>query len=162
MKRPWPELVLAIVPLGQHHKSPFLLLGFGRGFNQIWTVNRTRFVAPIDHPFKCAHSYISVYVVNIHAEFQGVRCSVWAAVTSHRLQVLREALMLLSICHAQSLAAMNRVTEQLSWLTVEILMSCTISWMNSLIENLNLLDLIVLLFNRQHVSIRRGTIRGGP
>jgi hypothetical protein len=47
------------------------------------------------------------------------------------------------ICHAQSLAATNRVTEQLSWLTVEsFFMSCSISWMASLIDNLYLLDLI--------------------
>jgi len=43
-------------------------------------------------------------------------------------------------CHAQSLAATNRVTEQLSWLAVEsFFMSCSISWMASLIDNLYLL-----------------------
>jgi len=51
-------------------------------------------------------------------------------------------------CHAQSLAATNRVTEQLSWLAVEsFFMSCSISWMASLIDNLYLLDLIVLVIN---------------
>jgi hypothetical protein len=51
-------------------------------------------------------------------------------------------------CHAQSLAAMNRVTEQLSWLAVDsFFMSCSISWMVSLIDNLYLLDLIVLVIN---------------
>jgi hypothetical protein len=51
-------------------------------------------------------------------------------------------------CHAQSLAATNRVTEQLNWLTVEsFFMSCSISWMASLIDNLYLLDLIVLVIN---------------
>jgi len=53
--------------------------------------------------------------------------------------------------HAQSLAATNRtnrVTEQLNWLTVEsFFMSCSISWMASLIDNLYLLDLIVLVLN---------------
>ena len=50
--------------------------------------------------------------------------------------------------HAQSLAAMNRVTEQLSWLAVDsFFMSCSISWMVSLIDNLYLLDLIVLVIN---------------
>jgi hypothetical protein len=40
-----------------------------------------------------------------------------------------------SACHAQSLAATNRVTEQLSWLAVEsFFMSCSISWMASLID----------------------------
>jgi hypothetical protein len=49
---------------------------------------------------------------------------------------------------AQSLAATNRVTEQLNWLTVESLfMSCSISWMASLIDNLHLLNLIVLVIN---------------
>jgi len=39
-------------------------------------------------------------------------------------------------CHAQSLAATNCVTEQLGWLAVESLfMSCSISWMASLIDN---------------------------
>jgi len=52
------------------------------------------------------------------------------------------------ICHAQSLAATNRVTEQLSWLAVEsFFMSCSISWMASLIDNLYLLDLILLVIN---------------
>jgi hypothetical protein len=51
-------------------------------------------------------------------------------------------------CHTQSSAATNRVTEQLNWLTVESsLMSCSISWMASLIDNLYLLDLIVLVIN---------------
>ena len=51
-------------------------------------------------------------------------------------------------CHAQSLAATNRVTEQLNWLTVEsFFMSCSIIWMASLIDNLYLLDLIVLVIN---------------
>jgi len=51
-------------------------------------------------------------------------------------------------CHAQSLAATNCVTEQLNWLTVEsFFMSCSISWMASLIDNLFLLDLIVLVIN---------------
>jgi hypothetical protein len=51
-------------------------------------------------------------------------------------------------CHAQSLAATNRVTEQLSWLAVEsFFMSCSISWMASLIDNLYLLDLIVLVIS---------------
>jgi len=51
-------------------------------------------------------------------------------------------------CHAQSLAATNHVTEQLSWLAVEsFFMSCSISWMASLIDNLSLLDLIVLVIN---------------
>ena len=51
-------------------------------------------------------------------------------------------------CHAQSLAATNRVTEQLNWLTVEsFFMSCSIiSWMASLIDNLYLLDLIGSFF----------------
>jgi len=54
----------------------------------------------------------------------------------------------LTICHAQSLAATNRVTEQLSWLAVEsFFMSCSISWMASLIDNLYLLDLILLVIN---------------
>ena len=40
-----------------------------------------------------------------------------------------------SACHAQSLAATNRVTEQLNWLTVEsFYMSCSISWMASLVD----------------------------
>jgi len=61
-------------------------------------------------------------------------------------------------CHAQSLAATNRVTEQLNCLTVEsFFMSCSISWMASLIDNLYLLDLIVLVINWQHVNLR-GTI----
>jgi hypothetical protein len=47
-------------------------------------------------------------------------------------------------CHAQSLAATDRVTEQSSWLTVEsFFMSGSISWIASLIDNLYLLDLIV-------------------
>jgi hypothetical protein len=51
-------------------------------------------------------------------------------------------------CHAQSLAATNRVTEQLSWLAVEsFFMSCSISWMASLIDNLYHLDLVVLVIN---------------
>jgi len=51
-------------------------------------------------------------------------------------------------CHAQSLAATNRETEQLNWLTVDsFFMSCSISWMASLIDNLYLLDLIVLVIN---------------
>ena len=51
-------------------------------------------------------------------------------------------------CHAQSLAATNRVTEQLNWLPVEsFFMSCSISWMASLIDNLYLLDLIFLVIN---------------
>ena len=42
-------------------------------------------------------------------------------------------------CHAQLLAVTNRVTEQLSWLTVEsFFMSCLISWMASLIDDLML------------------------
>ena len=49
-------------------------------------------------------------------------------------------------CHAQLLAATNRVTEQLSWLTVESL-CCSISWMASLIDNLYHLDLVVLVIN---------------
>ena len=65
-------------------------------------------------------------------------------------------------CHAQSLAVTNRVTEQLNWLTVEsFYTSCSISWMASLIDNLHLLDLIVLVINRQHVNSKR-TIRGDP
>jgi hypothetical protein len=53
-----------------------------------------------------------------------------------------------TLCHAQSLAATNRVTEQLNWLTVEsFFMSCSISWMASLIDSLYLLDLIVLVIN---------------
>jgi hypothetical protein len=56
--------------------------------------------------------------------------------------------VIISVCHAQSLAATNRVTEQLSWLAVEsFFMSCSISWMASLIDNLYLLDLIVLVIN---------------
>ena len=40
-------------------------------------------------------------------------------------------------CHTQSLAATNRVTEQLNWLAVEsFFMSCSIRWMASLIDNL--------------------------
>jgi len=36
------------------------------------------------------------------------------------------------------LAATNRVTEQLNWLTVDsFFMSCSISWMASLIDNLS-------------------------
>jgi len=63
----------------------------------------------------------------------------------------------------QSLAATNRVTEQLNWLSVEsFYMSCSISWMASLIDNLYLLNLIVLVINWQHVSILRGTIRVDP
>ena len=59
-------------------------------------------------------------------------------------------------CHAQSLAATNRMTEQLNWLTVEsFFMSCSISWMASLIDNLFLLDLIVLVINWQHVCRER-------
>ena len=52
-------------------------------------------------------------------------------------------------CHAQLLAETNRVTEQLNWLTVDesFFMSCSISWMASLIDNLYLLDLIVLVIN---------------
>jgi hypothetical protein len=51
-------------------------------------------------------------------------------------------------CHAQLLAATNRVTEQLNWLTVEsFFMSCSISWMASLIDKLYLLDLIALVIN---------------
>jgi len=54
----------------------------------------------------------------------------------------------LTACHAQSLAATNRVTEQLSWLAVEsFIMSCSISWTASLIDNLYLLDLMVLVIN---------------
>jgi len=65
-------------------------------------------------------------------------------------------------CHAQSLAATNRETEQLNWLTVDsFFMSCSISWMASLIDNLYLLDLIVLVIN-WHVCELRGTIRGDP
>jgi hypothetical protein len=42
-------------------------------------------------------------------------------------------------CHAQTLAAKNRVTEQLSWLAVEgFFMSCSISWMASLIDILSI------------------------
>ena len=38
------------------------------------------------------------------------------------------------------------MTEQLSWFAVEsFFMSCSISWMASLIDNLYLLDLIVLV-----------------
>jgi hypothetical protein len=51
-------------------------------------------------------------------------------------------------CHAKSVAWTNRVTEQLSWLAVEsFFMSCSISWMASLIDNLYLLDLILLVIN---------------
>jgi len=51
-------------------------------------------------------------------------------------------------CHAQSLAATNRVTEQFNWLTVEsFFMSYSISWIANLIDNLYLLDLIVLVSN---------------
>jgi len=52
-------------------------------------------------------------------------------------------------CHTQSLAATNRVTEQLNWLAVEsFFTSCSISWMaSSLIDYLYLLDLIVLVIN---------------
>jgi hypothetical protein len=40
------------------------------------------------------------------------------------------------------------VTEQLSLLAVEgFLMSCSISWMASLIDNLYILDLLVLVIN---------------
>jgi hypothetical protein len=63
----------------------------------------------------------------------------------HPMSMKAEALML---CHAQSLAATNRVTEQLNWLAVEsFFMSCSISWMASLIDNLYLLDFIVLVIN---------------
>ena len=64
---------------------------------------------------------------------------------------------LIQTCHAQSLAATNRVTEQLSWLVVEsFFMSCSVScWMASLIDNLYLLDLIVLVINWQHVNSKR-------
>ena len=52
------------------------------------------------------------------------------------------------LCHAQSLAETNRVTDQLNWLTVKsFFISCSISWMASLINNLYLLDLIVLVIN---------------
>ena len=45
-------------------------------------------------------------------------------------------------CHAQSLAATNRVTEQLNWLTVDsFFMSCSISWMASL--SVDVLSLIL-------------------
>jgi len=78
-------------------------------------------------------------------------------------QKRRQRAFLLTSCHAQSLAATNRVTEQLSWLTVEsFYVSCSIIWMVSLIDNLYLLDLIVLVINWQHVRILRGTIRGDP
>ena len=68
------------------------------------------------------------------------------------------------MCHAQSLAATNRVTEQFGWrLTVESsYLSCLISWMASLIDNLYLLDLIMWVINWQYVSSLRGTIRGNP
>ena len=60
--------------------------------------------------------------------------------------VILESIFFLLVCHAQSLAATNRVTEQLNWLTVESsFMTCSISWMASLIDNLYLLDLIVLV-----------------
>jgi hypothetical protein len=60
------------------------------------------------------------------------------------------------------LAETNRVTEQLNWLTVEsFFMSCSISWMASLIDNLYLLDLIVLVINWQHVN-SKSTIGGDP
>jgi len=60
------------------------------------------------------------------------------------------------LCHAQLLAATNRVTEQLNWLTVEsFFMSCSIIWMASLIDNLYLLDLIGLVINWQHVNCKR-------
>ena len=56
----------------------------------------------------------------------------------------------------QRLAATNRVTEQLSKLTVEsFFMSCSISWMASLIDNHYLLNLIVLVINWQHVNSKR-------
>ena len=52
------------------------------------------------------------------------------------------------LCHAQSLAATNRVTEQLSWWTIDnFYLSCSISWMASLIGNFYLLDFIVLVIN---------------
>jgi len=47
--------------------------------------------------------------------------------------------------HAQSLAATNRVTEQFSWQLRNFFMSCSISWMASIIDNLYLLDLVVVL-----------------
>ena len=48
-------------------------------------------------------------------------------------------------CHAQSLAATNCVTEQLNWLTVEsFFMSCSISWMASLIDKVRLHHYICL------------------
>jgi hypothetical protein len=46
------------------------------------------------------------------------------------------SLLTTTFCHAQSLAATNRVMEQLNWLTVEsFFMSCSISWMASLTDN---------------------------
>ena len=66
------------------------------------------------------------------------------------------------LCHAQSLAETNRVTGQLNWLTVvSFFMSCSITWMASLIDNLYLLDLIVLVINWQHVN-SKSTVRGDP
>jgi len=41
-----------------------------------------------------------------------------------------------STCYAQSLAVTNRVTDQLSWLTIESFhMSCSISWLVLLIND---------------------------
>jgi hypothetical protein len=49
----------------------------------------------------------------------------------------RTRLITYVLCHAQSLAATNRVTEQINWLTVEsFFMSCSISWMASLIMSI--------------------------
>jgi hypothetical protein len=73
----------------------------------------------------------------------------WAAVLDTK-NILSYSLPIVftQSCHAQSLAATNRVTEQLNLLTVEsFFMSCSISWMASLIDNLYLLDLIVLVIN---------------
>jgi hypothetical protein len=61
--------------------------------------------------YMVSHSYYASYLQSM------LKLVPWFVVTSH-------------LCHAHSLAATNRVTEQLSWLTVEsFYLSCSISWM---------------------------------
>ena len=77
MKLSRPEItsaLLMIVPYARPASEiPFPLLGFGREFNRRETKRVLR-PQKTTHPFKhkLAHSYISITLVNIHAEFQGV------------------------------------------------------------------------------------------
>ena len=74
VKRTQPEntsALLIIVPYARCGDIPISAPRFWPGAQQMR--NRTRFASPIDHPFK---TLIDISLVNIHAEFQGVRCSV--------------------------------------------------------------------------------------